>query len=137
MESLKSITRRININFAFVQGSGWMSHCVFACYAAVYLSSKGISDTQTGITLSLAAVLSILLQTVLSDFSDRHPSVPLKRITSIITITLVCTASILCLVPASAAVIMILFIIGNSCTLSLNGFMNALMMQHNNTYPFF
>ena len=132
MNGLKAIIRRINVNFAFAQGTYWMGYCAYACFATVFLTGRGLSDTQIGTVISSAAVGSILLQTLLSSFCDKHPAIPLKKIGSILLSIVIGIAAILYIVPASVSLVMALYIVGYACAASLNGFLNSIMMQHNN-----
>ena len=112
MNGLKAIIRRINVNFAFAQGTYWTGYCAYACFATVFLTGRGLSDTQIGTVISSAAVGSILLQTLLSSFCDKHPAIPLKRIGSILLSIVIGIAAILYLVPASVSFVMALYIVG-------------------------
>ena len=129
MEPLKKVTNRINVNFAFVQSACWMVTCTIISFVTVYLTDKGLSNAEIGIIIALASVISIALQAVISDFSDKHPSVPLKRITAAVILVIAVAAALMALIPPSVAFLAVTYTLFQACSLSLNGFMNALMMQ--------
>lgn len=132
MNAILSLVKRINVNFAFVQGSYWMSYCAYACFATVFLTGRHLADSQIGLVISLSAVLSILIQIILSDFCDKHPAIPLKRIICLILSIVLCVAALLFLIPFSVALVMAVYILGYGFASSLNGFLSSMMMQHNN-----
>ena len=129
MDSLRRITRRINVNFTFVQCACWMVTCTIIGFVTVYLTDKGLTDAQIGIVIAMASVLAMVMQAILSDFSDKHPSVPLKRITAAVILIIAVGAALMAWIPPSVAFLAVTYTLFQACSLSLNGFMNALMMQ--------
>ena len=132
MNHLKSITRKSNLFYALSQGTYWMLSATIGGFAALFLSSRGLSDTQSGVVFALAALGCVLLQIFVSDFSDRHTKIPLKRIIAVFYIIAVVSFACLMWIPSSVAFVMIVFVCGYSFITALNGFLNALIMQLHN-----
>jgi PPP family 3-phenylpropionic acid transporter len=128
----KITSRRINVNFSAIQGAYWMSATPYLMFAAVFLGYRGLSNSQIGYTMSASAIGAILIQTILSDFSDNHPNIPLKRILAIIFTVVIAMSAALSWVPYPIAIIMTAFIIGQTCITSSMSLINALSMQMQN-----
>lgn len=132
MNPLQSATRKSNVFYALSQSAYWMIAASFGGFAALFLANRGLSDTQSGFVLAMAAVGCVLLQIFVSDFSDKHPKIPLKRIVAIFYIVVVSVAVCLMWIPSSVAFVMIAFICSYAFMTALNGFLNALSMQLHN-----
>ena len=79
MSKTKKPTFRIEINYAALQASFWVSYLVYQGFTAVFLSFHGFSDTQIGITSSLLSILAIAFQLTVSSFTDNHNNIPIKK----------------------------------------------------------
>jgi len=130
MTSMKSITGRIEVHYAAVQGTYWASICTLVGFSTVYLSHQGLSDTLIGLAYSLFGILSILLQMLLSNFSDHHAEIPLKSVVAaVFGAAVVCGASLL-FIPLPIAGLVALYIVVEASQASAPGLANALMMQY-------
>lgn len=130
MTKERRITNRIDLHYAAVQGTYWSSICTLVGFSTVYLSHEGLSDTLIGLGYSLLGVLSIVLQMVISNFSDHHNKIPLKYILAgMFVIAIVCCASLL-LIPLPIAGIVAFFIVAEAFQSSASGLTNALLMQY-------
>jgi MFS family permease len=127
---MKSITGRIEVHYAAVQGTYWASICTLVGFSTVYLSHQGLSDTLIGLAYSLFGILSILLQMLLSNFSDHHAEIPLKSVVAaVFGAAVVCGASLL-FIPLPIAGLVALYFVGEASQASAPGLANALMMQY-------
>lgn len=125
-------TFRIETNYAAVQGSHWASFCIVSVFVTVYLSFKGLTDTQIGFTSALLFMIAILFQIVISNFADSNTHIPLKKIVTILYIVAVIGCVLLWLLPLSVALIIIVYSITAALQSSNIGFTSALMMQFTN-----
>jgi PPP family 3-phenylpropionic acid transporter len=125
-------TFRIEANYAAVQSSYFSSACILNVFIAVYLSFKGLTNTQIGLTSSLLFIISIFLQVFVSNFADAHAHIPLKKIVAILYIIAVTACTIIWLLPIPIAIIIIVYSIAAATQRSVNGLINALMMQFSN-----
>ena len=131
--SRKEVTPfRIESNYAGVQITFWLSNLAYAGFTAVFLSSKGFSDTQIGFTSSLLSSLAIAIQLFTSNYSDLHQHVPIKKImTALILMAMVCGAVIMSL-PLPIAMMTLVFSLGGAVQSANVGLMNAQFMQYAN-----
>lgn len=83
------------IKYSCLQGSFWMSFCVVINYAAVYLLSKGYTNSQVGIITAAAGLVSALLQPVIAGAADKNYKVTLRRLILILSILIILCAGIL------------------------------------------
>ena len=132
MEHKKITARRVNINYSAIQGLYWMGTTPFMQFAAVFLQFRGLTNTQIGFSMSVSAIGAIITQTVLSNFSDKRPDVPLKLIVTMLYLIILGASTVLTLVPYSIAIIMIVFIIGQASVTSTNSLLSAMFMQMQN-----
>lgn len=61
MQDIKKLARRIEINFAASEGTYWIVFCAISGFIAAFLSHRGLTDTQIGLTTSLGSLLAITL----------------------------------------------------------------------------
>lgn len=71
----------LTARYAFVQFSFWMNFASIVGFASIYLLSTGFSNTQIGIMIAVAGILSALLQPMIASYADRPASPSLKKIT--------------------------------------------------------
>lgn len=93
--------RKININYAMIQGLYWCAYGAVGSYAAFYLQSLGFSGTVTGTVMALACTLAFFLPMVLSPIIDEG-----RKLTStgallgIIAVQLTAGSAVLCFTRA-------------------------------------
>jgi len=129
MTETRSNKLRIEANYAVVQGSYWSSVCVLIVFIAVYLSFKGLSDTQIGITSALMSIIAIALQIVISNFADANTHIPLNKIVTGLYIVSVACCAVLWLLPVPVAMMIIVYSLASASQQSVNGLLSALLMQ--------
>ena len=93
--------RRMNMDYALIQGLYWCAYGAVGSYAAFYLQSLGFSGTITGTVTALACTLAFFLPMVLSPIIDEG-----KKLTStgallgIIAVQLIVGSAVLCFTRA-------------------------------------
>lgn len=123
---------RIEINYAFVQGSYWIQYCAIGAFTAIYMTYRGLNNTQIGLTTSLSGVIAILFQLFVSNFSDHHMNVPIKRIISAIFIGSIFFGIVLNFVALPVGLMIAFYAAAMALDASNNGFLNAQLVQFNN-----
>ena len=122
-------TFRLEAIYAAVQGSYWASACILNTFTAVYLSYRGLTNTQIGLASSLLFIISILIQIFVSNFADSHSHIPLKKIIIIMYIVAVICCTVLWILPVPMALIIIVYSVASATQRSVAGLASALMMQ--------
>jgi PPP family 3-phenylpropionic acid transporter len=125
-------TFRVEAKYAVVQGSYWSSYCALVGFVAVYLSFKGLTNTQIGFTSSLYSIISILIQFFISNFADSNTHILLKKIISAVYIVAVIGCAILWLIPVPIAITILVYSIATASQVSITGLISALLMQLSN-----
>ena len=132
LDTTKKALRRVEGNYAAVQGSYWVSNCALRTFLAIFLTYRGFSDVQIGYTTSLLYITAILLQLVISNWSDHHRSTALKKTIAALTIAALCGGAALWLLPLPTLLMMLVYVVTTACDSSVDGLNNALMMQYVN-----
>ena len=133
MDFSKQITRKVNVNYALMQSSFLCITATIVNFSIIYLRTKGLSNTEAGLTLSLAQIATIVLQPFLGSFADRHPNIPLKFITTFFLAIQAALCVLMMFINSPLFLIMILFMI-ISATLGLfMTLVNSLGMRYKNS----
>lgn len=129
MNSRAQKARRVELVFAGMHSTYWISLCAFSGFIAVYLSYYGFSNTLVGITASLIAFLTIVFQLTVSSFSDANPHIPLKRIILSVYLVILGLVAILALVPLPLVMMLFTYAIAGGLTSGMPGLYNAQVVQ--------
>lgn len=122
----------IEAKYAGVQASYWTAVLAFSGFMTVYLSFKGFKDTQIGLTAALISFLTISFQLFISNFSDAHQQVPIKKIVAGLYILGIVLGALLWQVPLPIPLMMICYATAGGFEYSINGLLNAQVMQYAN-----
>lgn len=125
-------TKRINWNYAILQGVFWMANASIATFAAVYLSYRGLNDLQIGISTALDCFLAIVMQIFVADYLDHHMEVPIKNVLALLFLIGGIFGALLIWAPLPTVGVIICFVGAVSILLMTNGLINAQMMQFTN-----
>ncbi len=126
------IEHRIEVTYAGAQSSFWIGLCAFTGFTAVLLGSRGFNDVQVGFTSSFMSVLTIAFQLVVSNFSDQHPRVAIRRIIAVLYVLAMAAGAVLLSGGIPIAMLMIMFALGGALKGTVIGLFNALVMQYVN-----
>jgi len=136
MEGSINTGRKLTLHYSFIQVFCIMGYsCLFA-FAAVFLLSRGLTNSQVGVTLTVASALSLISQPMVATFADQSKKLSLREITAIFFAMEAAVSLLLLLTPAGkglSAILFILLIVIFSPKVSL---VTALSMDHiNNGTP--
>ena len=132
MDTLQNMTKKTNAISSATWATFWTGYCALGMFITLFLENRGLSYTQIGITAAAAALVSVFLQLLISDFSDRHNLIPLKRMIAVILVIGIMMSASLMLVPSSVAFVMIAMVISTAGMRSIAGLLNGLVMQLKN-----
>lgn len=130
---MKMSEKRLNIQYSIMQAVYWGMVCTLCGgFTSVFLLSRGFSNTQVGITVSVGNVLGVILQLVLAAIVDSSKKVSLHVVTGILGV-LVCIGMALLFVTTHTVVATIaVFIVSFSMIQSLQSFCNSISMYYVN-----
>lgn len=124
--------KKLTVRYAFLQSSYWMSQCAIYSFAAVFLKSKNFDNTQIGFVLSLAAVISIILQPIVASFADKTKKISLRYIVITLMMIVMALALILFIMPDSFLLIAGIYVLINALQYTLNPLFNSLALEYLN-----
>lgn len=78
MPSVKS--KNLTVFYAFIQGLYWMNFAAIMGYSGYYLLAKDFSNTEIGIIIAVAGIISAILQPILASYADQPQSPSLKKL---------------------------------------------------------
>lgn len=122
---------RLNSNYAVIQVAYWCAFCMMYSFSTVYLTHKGFSDTQIGLTVSLMGLFNIAFQLSVSSFTDSHGGIPIKKIIAAIYIVSILLAAVMSLIPMVPAMLMLVFTVAAAAQNSISSMVNAMIGQYN------
>ena len=130
MKSENVLKRKIEVNYASTQAFYWAANCTLIGFLAVFLSYQGLNDGQIGIVSSLFCVAGIFVQLFVSDFSDQHSKIPLKKIIGVLYLISLGLVGLLYVGNLPILLFGAVYIIAAAILNSGNGLLNALMMRY-------
>jgi PPP family 3-phenylpropionic acid transporter len=132
LNTSKNIGRKVNAGYCAIQSAFVSSISVWFGFITVILQSKGFNNAQVGITMALGASFSIILPPLIAMFYDRHRKIPLKVIVvAIVLVAMLCAAAAI-FIQVPVALVMLIFALVNTATLTTMPLINAIAMQFEN-----
>lgn len=128
MHSEKNL-RNINTKFSVIQSSFMMSFCVIVGFSVVLLQSRNFSSSEIGIILAVECVASVISQTFLGSFADKHKNIPLKLILLLVLIISFIVNIFLMFIPSEFYITMFIFIMIGMSEYSVTVLINSLAIQ--------
>ena len=68
---MKNYTLKLNSEYAGIFGTYWIFYCVISSFCSAYLLDIGYSNSEIGIILAVASVVSVFMQPALANIADR------------------------------------------------------------------
>lgn len=75
---MKKKDKYLNVHYSLILGAYWMIFAVSSIFVVPLLRSRGFSNLETGILISIRSFSAIVISPIIASFSDRHPSFQLK-----------------------------------------------------------
>ncbi|NLJ96662.1 MAG: MFS transporter [Clostridiales bacterium] len=134
---MEKTSRKLTIKYALLQSTYWISQCTIYSFAAIYLQYRNFNNTQIGIVLSLSAILSIILQPVVSAFADKSKKKTVRNIILILLLIAFASAILLNIKANSLLFIGCVFAIITAIQFTINPLLNSYALEYiNKGYPF-
>lgn len=124
-----TLTQKVNLQFAAIQSSYWISFLPLGGFAAALLQSKNFTDTEIGIILAMQSIASIIAQPVISAFAGKHPRIALKKIIMAMMTAGAAVSSLLYFMPHLFIPAILIFSVIGMTQMSAPAFVNAIAMQ--------
>lgn len=123
--------KKLFIKFSVSISLYYISYAIIIGFSALFLQSKGFSNTEIGVFFASSAILCVFIQCFFGSFLDKHPEISVKTLiflSSIIVFAAVIT--LFFLKPRGA--IMVCYIIAGSLMLAISSFFNSFGMEYIN-----
>ena len=83
---MKNAKLRKNAKYCAMQAIYWMLACICIAYAGVFLPARGYSNAEYGVIMAVGYVLGMLLQPLVSSFTDRTTKLTATQMLVIVTL---------------------------------------------------
>lgn len=112
--------KKLNIEYAIVQASYWMSHCVCVSFAIVFLQGRGYSNFSSGIVMACGNILGFLLSPYLAQLVDRRNSLNVFHCSWLLVAAQGLFLTAFVLIPGNRLIISVLYALYVASHISLN-----------------
>ena len=99
MEKTQKLGRKLTADYALIQSVYNMINCCLYSFAAVFLLSRGFSNSLIGVTITLASGFSLIFQPSIAAFADSSKKFSLRSITVIMMAATLIFSILLIIVP--------------------------------------
>ena len=123
--TVKGTVRYTLLNVAY-----FAAFCTVHAYAAVYLISKGFSNTEVGVLLAVANIASAILQPLIADIIDRPGYLTNRRFIMISVIVILAGSAVLLFAPGNKAVIFFIYALIYMIQFAYQPVMTALCFEY-------
>lgn len=119
---------RLDLHYMVMQSGFWAMFGAICAYQAALLLSRGFSNSDVGLVISVRCLTGIVAQPLLGIFSDRHPNVPLKAIVAA-SLALSFVVGLALLFPLNLAGTLAVFAVIGAFEVSAYPLMDAMAIQ--------
>ena len=120
------------LRYALINIFYFAAFCTVHAYAAVFLLEKGFTNTQIGIALAVANVLSVITQPFIAGIIDRKGKLTNRNVTIFSSMFLLVGAVLLLLVRTEKIVIFIIFVLIYMVQFVYQSFIVAMNFEYQN-----
>jgi len=105
----KGLNTRLTAHYAGIHACYWGSLAIISGFASVYLLYRGFTNSQIGIMMALANVLTVFLQPIVSSFADKTQKVSLNQMLFCLLAGMIVLFVLLVYAPDVIALVAVLF----------------------------
>lgn len=128
--------KKLTRNYAMIQAIYIMCYCTMFSYATVFLLSRGFSNSQVGLTLTLSSALALVVQPAVASFADKTKKFALRTIVSGMLLGVVAFSALLFITPKIVLPVAILYVILVTLFSTQVALVTTMSMEHiNNGVP--
>lgn len=117
--------KELNLKYSISQSIDSGLYASMLAFASIFLMDKGMNNSNIGILLAITSVASIIIQTFFANFTDKHKSIQLQDIMTVLLIIVIISSAALFFV-SSPIVFLIAVLIAYSFARSSTPFLNSL-----------
>ena len=99
LNETKKIGKQLTVHYAMIQSVDIMGYCTIYSFASIYLLSRGFTNSQIGLTMTLASAFALLVQPFVAAFADSTKILSLRKIVAIILGLFTVTSILLLITP--------------------------------------
>lgn len=118
--------------YAFLNAAYYAGFCTIHAYAAVYLLAAGFTNTEVGILLALANVLSAVAQPVFAAFIDRRGVLTNRRFVFASIISIALLVLLLMFIPGYKPAVFIIYMLIYTIQFTYQPIVTALCFEYKN-----
>lgn len=133
MENIKISFRRLTVSYSLVQVVFTMGYCTIYVLAGIFLLSRGFTNSQVGVTITIANAISLLSQPVVAAAADKSKRLSLQSITALMLAAEILIAFALLLMPPVVLPTSILFILLVSLFIPQVSLVTSMSIEHINS----
>lgn len=123
---MKNYTLKLNSEYAGIFGTYWMYYGIISSFCSAYLLDMGYDNSEIGIILAVASVVSVFLQPVLANLSDMSKKLDAISVAGISTVIMMIMQVGLFIIKGKSAALWVLYVMLMAWELALQPLFNSL-----------
>lgn len=128
----KISSKKLTIQYAFVQGGYWASFCATYGFATVFLISRGFNASQIGVAIAVANVMAVFLQPTFATIADSSKKISLHALTILLTVAALVLFGLLFFTSNFFIATAALFVLTNAVSQTVQPLINAVSFYYIN-----
>lgn len=128
----KISSKKLTLQYAFVQGGYWASFCATYGFATVFLLSRGFNASQIGVAIAIANVMAVFLQPTVATVADSSKKISLHALTIILIIAALILFGLLFFTSNFFIATAALFVLTNAVSQTVQPLINAVSFYYIN-----
>ena len=125
--------KRLTTHYALIQCIYNMGYCCIMSFAAVFLLSRGFTNSHVGLILTLASALALICQPMIATFADRTQNIALRTMVATLLLANTLIAFVLLIMPSLLLPTAILYILLVCFHITQQSLITSMSMEHINT----
>ena len=123
---MKNYTLKLNSEYAGIFGTYWMYYGIISSFCSAYLLDIGYTNSEIGIILAVASVVSVFLQPVLANMSDMSKKLDVISVAEISTVIMMVMQVGLFILKRKSAALWVIYVLLMAWELALQPLFNSL-----------
>lgn len=123
---MKNYTLKLNTEYAGIFGTYWMYYGIISSFCSAYLLNVGYTNSEIGIILAVASVVSVFLQPALANISDMSRKLDAMSVGGISTALMMVMQVGLFILKRKSAALWVIYVLLMAWELALQPLFNSL-----------